>query len=298
MEGKNNNVIVAVVISVAVVLVSIVAYLVFRLNGKDKEMSEMVEMMNYEKEKLENEYSDMALEIEGFSMQVSNDSILVLLDKEQQRVKMLLEELRTVKATNARRISELKAELGSVRKVLVYYVAQVDSLSAANMQLQKENRIVHERFQAAAEEAKTLAEERQQLVEKVSVASQLEAYDVEVTAYKPNGRYKTQSVRSAAIFKVTYSIGKNITASVGNKVVYLRITAPDGLVLHKSETDVFVFDDSEILFSSRKNFEYGGEAMSDDIYYTVEETLLPGIYRADLFVDAHLIGSKEFSLKR
>lgn len=298
MDKKNNGLVFAIVVLVVVLLGGAVAFLVVRLNGKEKEMSEMVEMMNYEKEKLEDEYSDMALEIEGFSMQVNNDSILTLLDREQQRVKMLLEELRTVKATNARRIAELKAELSSVRKVLVYYVAQVDSLSTVNTQLQKENRAVHERFQAATEEVRSLSEERQQLVEKVTVASQLEAQDIVVTTYKANGKYKTQSVRSAAIFKVSYTIIKNITATVGNKTVYLRITTPDGSVLHKSGSDVFAFEDSEILFSSRKSFEYSGEEISDEIFYTIEETLIAGTYRADLFVDAHLIGSREFALKK
>lgn len=261
-------------------------------------MSEMVEMINYEKEQLESEYSDMALEIEGFSMQITNDSILDLLDKEQKRVQMLLEELRTVKATNARRISELKAELSSVRKVLVYYVAQVDSLSTVNTKLKEENKVVHQRFQAATEEVKTLSEERRQLEEKVTIASQLEALNIEVTAYKANGKYKTRSVRSAAIFKVGYTIGKNITSEVGNKTVYLRITAPDGNVLHKSPADVFAFEDSDIVFSARKSFEYAGEEMSDDIYYTIEETLVAGMYRADLFVDGHLIGSADFEMKR
>lgn len=294
---KRTTIIIIIALLISI-LGGIISYLVYRLNSTETEMNEMVEMINYEKEQLEDEYSDMALEIEGFSMQIDNDSILDLLDKEQKRVQMLLDELRTVKATNARRIKELKAELSSVRKVLVYYVAQVDSLSTVNTQLQQENRAVNERFRAATEEVKTLSEERKQLEEKVTIASQLEASDITITTYKPNGRYKTQSVRNAAIFKVTYTIGKNITSTVGNKTIYLRISTPDGDILHKSPTDLFTFEDSQIPFSSRKTFEYSGETLTDEIYYTIEETLLPGTYRADLFVDAHLIGTQTFTLKR
>lgn len=297
MTDKKTGLIIAIV-AIVIVLGGAIGYLIYRLNSTETEMSEMVEMINYEKEKLEDEYSNMALEIEGYSMQINNDSILTLLDKEQQRVQMLLEELRTVKATNARRISELKAELTSVRKVLVYYVAQVDSLATVNTQLKKENQVVHQRFQAATEEVKNLSKEKEQLVEKVAIASQLEAHNIEVTTYKSNGKFKTQSVRSAAIFKISYTIDKNITSSVGNKTIYLRISTPDGTVLHKSDTDRFAFEDSEILFSSRKSFEYSGEAVADEIYYTIEETLIAGTYRADLFVDGHLIGNTEFTLKK
>ena len=89
----------------------VIFYLYNSLSTTQTEMEEMVEMMNYEKEQLENEYADVALEIEGMSIKVNNDSLLNQLDREQKRVQLLLEELRTVKATNARRIAELKEEL-------------------------------------------------------------------------------------------------------------------------------------------------------------------------------------------
>ena len=110
----------------------------------------MVELMTYEKQQLEDEYSEIALQIEGFSYKINNDSLLKLVDKEQQRVQLLLEELRTVKATNARRIAELKSELASVRKVLVHYVTQVDSLNRLNTQLKTENTEVKQKYASNA----------------------------------------------------------------------------------------------------------------------------------------------------
>ncbi|HRS68349.1 MAG TPA: hypothetical protein P5564_07055, partial [Paludibacteraceae bacterium] len=47
------------------------------------EMAEMVEMMTYEKEQLEQEYTDLSVEMEGFSYKTNNDSLLKLLDQEQ-----------------------------------------------------------------------------------------------------------------------------------------------------------------------------------------------------------------------
>jgi hypothetical protein len=258
-------------------------------------MEEMVEMMNYEKEQLENEYADVALEIEGMSIKVNNDSLLHQLDREQKRVQLLLEELRTVKATNARRIAELKEELSTVRKVLVTYVRQVDSLTAVNTKLEAENRQVQQRYEAATEEVKSLSEERERLVEKVTIASQLEATNVVVDLQNERGR-KTKSVRKLAIIKVDYTIAKNNTAEVGNKTIYMRVATPDNMVLQKQPTDLFAFEGSQIAFSARKSFEYTGEEFSDAIYYTVTETLWEGDYRVDLFVDGHLIGQQYFNL--
>ncbi|HOH71524.1 MAG TPA: hypothetical protein PK552_05705, partial [Paludibacteraceae bacterium] len=119
--------------SIIILLLAAALFFVFmKMKNTEKEMGEMVELMTYEKQQLEDEYSEIALQIEGFSYKINNDSLLKLVDKEQQRVQLLLEELRTVKATNARRIAELKSELASVRKVLVHYVTQVDSLNRLN----------------------------------------------------------------------------------------------------------------------------------------------------------------------
>ena len=275
----------------------VIFYLLRSLSTTQTEMEEMVEMMNYEKEQLENEYADVALEIEGMSIKVNNDSLLHQLDREQKRVQLLLEELRTVKATNARRIAELKEELSTVRKVLVSYVRQVDSLTAVNTKLEAENRQVQQRYEAATEEVKVLSEERERLVEKVTIASQLEATAVNVDLQNERGR-KTKSVRKLAIIKVDYTIAKNNTAEVGNKTIYMRITTPDDMVLQKQATDLFDFEDSKIAFSARKSFEYTGEEFSDAIYYTVTETLWEGDYRVDLFADGHLIGQQYFNLSK
>jgi predicted nucleic acid-binding Zn-ribbon protein len=282
-------------IVIILVACGIIFYLYNSLSTTQTEMEEMVEMMNYEKEQLENEYADVALEIEGMSIKVNNDSLLSQLDREQKRVQLLLEELRTVKATNARRIAELKEELSTVRKVLVTYVRQVDSLTAVNTKLEAENRQVQQRYEAATEEVKSLSEERERLVEKVTIASQLEATNIAIDLQNERGR-KTKSVRKLAIIKVDYTIAKNNTAEVGNKTIYMRITTPDDMVLQKQAKDLFLFEDSKIAFSARKNFEYTGEELSDAIYYTVTETLWEGDYRVDLFVDGHLIGQQYFDL--
>lgn len=282
---------------VAILLIAggIIFYLYNSLSTTQTEMEEMVELMNYEKEQLENEYADVALEIEGMSIKVNNDSLLHQLDREQKRVQLLLEELRTVKATNARRIAELKEELSTVRKVLVTYVRQVDSLTAVNTKLEAENRQVQQRYEEATEEVKVLSEERERLVEKVTIASQLEATSIIVDLQNERGR-KTKSVRKLAIVKVDYTIAKNNTAEVGNKTIYMRISTPDNMVLQKQPSDLFAFENSQIAFSARKNFEYTGEEFSDAIYYTVTETLWEGDYRVDLFVDGHLIGQQYFNL--
>lgn len=91
---------------------------------------ELVMEFNLDKEDLENQYTDFARQYDELKLTVSNDSLSVLLEQEQLKTQRLLEELRTVKSSNATEIRRLKKELASLRKVMIGYINQIDSLTA------------------------------------------------------------------------------------------------------------------------------------------------------------------------
>ncbi len=284
--------------SIIILLLAAALFFVFmKMKNTEKEMGEMVELMTYEKQQLEDEYSEIALQIEGFSYKINNDSLLKLVDKEQQRVQLLLEELRTVKATNARRIAELKSELASVRKVLVHYVTQVDSLNRLNTQLKTENTEVKQKYVQATQTVTELSKEREQLQETITKASLLEATNIQVETFTDRDR-KTSRISRIARFKISFTIVKNITAETGMKTVYLRIVTPDDYVLTKKSTDVFRYEDKSIPYSCKKTVEYTGENTDMFLYWNVEEVLNAGTYRVDIFADNQLIGVHQFKLEK
>ena len=286
-----------VVISVISALVLVVLGLVFMNIQQRTEIQEIVEQMEFEKEQLEDEYEELAIQFDGYQTpDIHNDSLVQLLSQEKQHVQDLLEELRITKVTNARRIAELKKELATVRQVMVTYVQQIDSLDRTNKQLVKENRQVKQQYQEVARQAKQLEQERTQLAEVVTRASMLEISDFTTTFLNKRDR-KTTIYAQIMKLQFDYTIARNITNTPGMKTVYLRLTRPDGEVMQKSISDVFTFENSEIAYSVSKEFEYEGEALSGTMYWTVEEILQKGIYNADFFIDGQLIGSFPFELK-
>ena len=286
-----------VVISVISALVLVVLGLVFMNLRQRTEIKEIVEQMEFEKEQLEDEYEELAIQFDGYQTpDIHNDSLVQLLSQEKQRVQDLLEELRITKVTNARRIAELKKELATVRQVMVTYVQQIDSLDRTNKALVKENKQVKEQYQQAARQAQQLEEERTQLAEVVSRASMLEIGSFTVTALNKRDR-KTTVFSQIMKLQFDYTVARNITCPPGMKTVYMRLTRPDGELMQKSMDDVFAFENAEIGYSVFKDFEYEGEEVSGTMYWTVEEILQEGVYNADFFVDGQLIGSFPFTLK-
>ncbi|MDR3269169.1 MAG: hypothetical protein LBT83_08910 [Tannerella sp.] len=277
-----------------IALISVLAYYIFR---QEQQMSDMVETFALEKESLLDEYEELSFQYEGQKFKVGNDSLVALLTTEQMRVQRLMEELRTVKATNARRINELKKELATLRKIMRNYVNQIDSLNAENQQLKKENQQVVRKYQQASSTAAQLTKEKEKLTERVSLASRLEATAIQVKPVTSRGK-DAKRIDKIAQLVLTFHIAKNITAPVGEKALFVRLMKPDDDILKKPNSGVFAFENKEIMYSMMKTIEYEGEEVSVVMYWNVEEYLSPGTYRADIFADGHLIGRRSFTLEK
>lgn len=261
-------------------------------------LTEMVEQMEFEKEQLQEEYEDLAIQFDGYqNLDIKNDSLQDLLSKEQQRVQDLLEELRITKVTNARRIAELKKELSTVRTVMVGYVRQIDSLNVTNERLTKENQQLTQQYQTVSTQAQQLQEEKTQLSAVVERASMLEINHFQLTSLNKNNR-KTRIVSQIMKFQFDYTVAKNITCDPGLKTVYLRVIDPQGNVMNEDSARVFAFESGVVTYSSAHEMEYTGEEQSGILYVPLVQEAMQGFYNADFFIDGNLIGSFPFEIRK
>lgn len=289
-----------IIIAIAAAAAAIILALVIVLIRQHSAMSEMVEQMEFEKEQLENEYEDLAIQFDGYQgLDIRNDSLQDLLSKEQQRVQDLLEELKITKVTNARRISELKKELATVRAVMVQYVAQIDSLSKDNSRLTAENKQMRQQYNEATEQARQLQASNTQLSEVVTRAAMMEVSRLTVTTLNKYDK-KTKILSHIRKLQLDYAIEKNITTAAGLKMVYIILTDPKGNQLNLEEGKTMRFEDADVPYSIGKEIEYSGEACHDTQYFAIAEdaSFEKGVYTADFFIDGQLVGSFPFEVKK
>jgi hypothetical protein len=279
-----------------VLLIGGIVYLFINLRTKEATISEMAQQFDLEKEELTDEYSQLSLQYEGYGLRIGNDSLATLLESERYKVQRILEELKTVKSTNAKRIGQLKRELVTLRGVMKQFVAQIDSLNALNSQLRTENKVVTRRYEEVQQKATVLGEEKKALTDKVNLAAILDARNVVVESLTDKGRKATKISKTAQL-KFSFIITKNISAPTGEKYIYLRILQPDETPLVKKNDNVFLFEDKYINYSARRPIDYEGEEIPVVIFWDIEEYLHPGTYRADIFADGFIIGSATFSLQ-
>ena len=275
------------------VLVGIVTWLFLDLRQQKQMNQEMQELAELDKQEMENEYERFTLQYSEMMTQINNDSIVAQLTQEQLRTQQLLEELKKVKANDAREIARLKKELATVREVLRSYIRQVDSLNQVNETLRIENSQIRDELAASNREKAGLASEKASLSEKVAIAAQLDATGITMTPLNKRNK-QAKKMKDCKQIQVSFTIAKNVTAANGNRTVYVRIQTPNGDVLSGG---YFNYEDRQIEYSMRKTIEYAGEELSVTTYWDVTEFLSAGDYRVSIFVDGNMIGTRTFSFK-
>lgn len=283
-------------IVLGVVLVLALIGVTVLLISEKKTNKELVLEFNLDKEDLENQYTDFAKQYDELKLTVSNDSLSTLLEQEQVKTQRLLEELRTVKSSNASEIRRLKNELASLRKIMIGYINQIDSLNRLTAHQKEIIADVTQKYNAASRQISNLSEEKKNLTKTVTLAAQLDATNINVLAVNKRDKV-AKKVKDVVKFKINFTIVKNITAETGERTLYIRITKPDNDVLTKNASNTFSYENRNLAYSIKKYIEYNGEEQNLTVYWNVEEFLYAGKYRVDIFADGTMIGSQSFTLE-
>lgn len=283
------------IVAVAILVIAIIG-ITYLLYSEKQTNRELVQEFQLDKEDLEKEYTQFSQQYDELKMTITNDSLAQLLDQEQLKTQRLLEELRTVKTSNATEIRRLKKELATLRKVMIGYINQIDSLNKLTNQQKLVIAEVTQKYNDASRQITNLSEEKKNLNKKVTLAAQLDATNIRVEPRNKRGKV-AKRVKDIVKFAINFTIVKNITAENGERTLYVRITKPDNDVLTKSASNTFSYENRNLGYSIKKYIEYNGEEQNINLFWDVEEFLYAGSYRVDIFEGGNLIGSQKFTLE-
>ena len=284
-----------VFIGIIVVLLAALGWLGYSLMQEKQTNQDMQELAELDKQEMEKEYQNFALQYSEMKNYIKNDSIIAELTQEQERTQKLLEELKRTHASDAAEITRLKKELATVRAVLRSYVLQIDSLNRLNQDLMTENDRVRSELAQSTQQNQALTSEKASLSEKVAIAAQLDATNISLTPLSKKGKTE-KYMKNAKTLAVSFAITKNVTASNGTRSVYVRVTTPEGEVLNGGGT--FEYSGKQLAWSMKKDVEYTGEETAMTLYWTVNEYLGGGQYNVSIFCDGQTIGSRNFTYNK
>ncbi len=164
--------------------------------------------------------------------------------------------------------------------------------------LEIDNKNLTEKTATLEQEKISLDEEKQEIEEQLNKSKRLTIYshviDVEKNAFK-----KARKAKNITHIDINFSINKSAVVKGGEKYVYVRIIAPNGSLLYKSESKLFKFNGKKIGYSFMKAINYRpNKRNSVNIPWNCAKgSLKSGQYTVDLFIDSYQIDSKVIYLR-
>ncbi|MBV5312977.1 MAG: hypothetical protein JZU47_06755 [Prolixibacteraceae bacterium] len=287
-ERRNN----LIIIMLSALLIIVVVIFIVQHNENKK----ILQALNMEKESIQSELSTMMTNYD--SIHTTNETLQTELEGAQTKVKDLLLEVGQVKKVSYDEIARYREEVTTLRGIMKNYIVQVDSLNRRNEKLMAENVQVKSEFAQSESKNQELEKEKEHLQEKIKMAALLEA--TELVAVGINARGKdAESARRAEQIRVSFVLSKNVTAPRGNKMIYVRIQKPNQVLLQKSASDLFEFEDLKIPYSAKREVTYEGNTLPVNIFWdNAGAEFMSGEYTVDVFTDGNNIGTTKFVLKR
>lgn len=266
-------------------------YLIYSYFGQKKKMVEMETVLTQEKDSLANE---LKLMIHGYdTLRTNNDSLKAKLQKERNRIVQLL----AIDASNVQLIRKYKSEISTMREIMKSYIVQIDSLNTRNKILIAENKDIREQITTVKKTNAVLNQAREELSNKVEIASVIQAKDIVAVALNKNRKETTRLDRIDKL-RICFTLRENPIAKAGEKTVYLRVLRPDSLVIATSPDNLFDSNGSKIIYTASRQVEYINQDVDMCIFVDKNKDFIIGNFKADLYLDGNLIGGCSFMLTK
>ncbi len=287
-DRRNNIFVLLLIITLAVFL-----FLFFSQRSKNRQI---ISEITARKDSIQVELTKI---IVGYdSLKIENDTITEQMYFAQTRVKDLLMEVEQTKKISLEKINRYQKEVTTLRDIMRNYIFQIDSLNRRNQVLMAENFEVKEQAKQVESQNVQLSHEKQELEQNLRKAAALEALDIAAEGLNERNK-ETRFANRTALIRINLTLSKNVTTKRGAKNIYIRIMRPDQLLLSKSASDLFQFEDLKIQYSAVREVNYEGNELPVAIYWdnNGEKELIPGEYTADVFADGNNIGTAKFTFK-
>lgn len=263
------------------------SYLMKLVDARETEKTELqreLDSLMVEHENIKTLYGTLSdsLSVKDSIIQSNADEIRKLLDTQYEYYKV-------------------RKKLSMLQQVAQGYVHQMDSLYTVNRELKEENERIRQVVRTEQGRNQELIKDKEDLTQKMHQAAVLQAYGITTTAFRVTRTKETETDKANRTDKIRicFTIAENPLIETGTKILYIRITRPDNVVVVKSKYNVFLFNGKEVPYSLREDLEYDGKAKRLCVNWIKSDNDIPamkGTYHVSVFFNEREIGQNSFTL--
>lgn len=204
---------------------------------------------------------------------------------------------------NKEKYEEMMARIDDAMRLKDRAEADVSYWKVIATRLDSTNRELKAIQEHFIDSLKKLNLSKEQLAEKVAIASVLKAENIRFEGINNKGKSKEDTefrVKSLEKLRVRFQLGENKIAQVENKEIYLRVIEPSGSVLFDESMGggLFEVDQKEIPYTLKTNILFDNKRPEVTFTYHKGNMYKLGKYTIELYSDGYSIGSGSFQVKK
>ena len=269
----------------------------------------MLYLRSEENHKLDLEKQSLAMELtimkEDLLSQVGeNDSLNAFIQYETSRLSTVIDSINSVNVQNKKQLTNYRYRLSGMKKENASLVSRLDSTNTAYAILKLREQMVADSLNNAIAANQNLTGRNTSLTTTVAQGKQLVLASSKLTPVRITGSGKERSTKKAKRtdrINVCVTLAKNRIADQGERVLYVKLFAPNGKPVDAPESNKAVVGGEQSGFNGSAKITYTGDAQEICIAANratdAPIKLAPGIYTAAIMTNSYVVGTVAIELR-
>jgi DNA repair exonuclease SbcCD ATPase subunit len=295
-KKSNRNVIIIAILSVVILVQFVKMYLDHQdkqadeatIASTEEELASTLQQLNTIKVELDQKIT----EIQKLGGDVT----------ELQKAKAEIEtELKRSRRANGQVIKELKDRVEGYEELLKLKDEELDKLKSVNKELLSENTTLKTQKNQLGDSISRLAQTKDELASKVTIASQLKAENISIKAVNDNGKERESPFKNRQLekLKVDFNLAENNVAPIEGKKIMIRIIDQNGQVIFDVSrgSGTFIYNGKEEFYTASQEILFDNTKQKLSYLYEKGSEYASGSYVLEIYCEDYKIGSGKFEVK-
>lgn len=208
-------------------------------------------------------------------------------------------------AWSSKAIKELKDRVAGYEELLKIKDSELEQLKSVNTSLFSENKDLKTELRSQknklSDSITLLARNKDELANKVAIASQLKAENVKVAAVSEKGKEREAPFRSRQIekLKIEFNLADNKVAPIEGKKIYIRLLDENGQVIFDMArgSGSFIRNGKEEWYTAMQEILFDNTRQKLTFLYEKGSEYPAGNYQIEILGDNYKMGSVPFTVK-
>lgn len=294
-SGKGKNILI-IVLLILVVLSGIKLY----TDHLDKtRKSEEILILSEENTELNRRIDSMTYQLDLRIQEISKlgGDVAALEEIKNQ----LMQERNLDRKRSADEIASLNKRIASYAKTIEEKDEEIVRLREINAELFSENTDLKSTQAQMQEQVAELNVKRNELQEKVNIASRLRAENIQVAAVNARGKEREDGFKNRQIekLKVSFNLADNKVAAPGTRDIFVQVIAPNNQPIFDvaKGSGTFNIDGREEFYTVHQDIMFDNSKQVLTYFYEKGSKYAPGVYEVRIYADGYQIGTKTFEVK-